>query len=378
MVLAAACAPAGGAAPPTTFPPGATAPVITAFTSPTGTQAAPAVATLQWSVADPQGTALTCAIDGDGNGTDDLTVPNCQGTGSRNVTLPSAGTYVPRLTVSDGTESTQTTTSVIVVAGTSEPYDIVIRPVGSLSGPVQAAFDDAAARWSQIVVSGVPDLVPSPAIPAGQCLAGSSSINFVDDLVIDVEVAPGDGVGGILGSAGPCWTGSDGLTRVGAMRFDSYDVAGLLGSGQFSQVVLHEMAHVLGFGTLWTDFPATIADFNGFTGPDPRFVGSRAVAEWSTLGRAGTIPVEADGGAGTAYAHWDETTFNNELMTGWLNNGSNPLSRVTIASLADLGYHTALAQADAYSLPPSLRAGADSVHGSNSARMILTRPVGSG
>ena len=35
----------------------------------------------------------------------------------------------------------------------------------------------------------------------------------------------------------------------------------------------------------------------------------------------GFIAVEQDGGSGTAGSHWDEETFNNELMTGYINDG---------------------------------------------------------
>ena len=31
------------------------------------------------------------------------------------------------------------------------------------------------------------------------------------------------------------------------------------------------------------------------------------------------FPVEQDGGSGTAGSHWDEETFGNELMTGYVN-----------------------------------------------------------
>jgi hypothetical protein len=47
------------------------------------------------------------------------------------------------------------------------------------------------------------------------------------------------------------------------------------------------------------------------------------------------------------------------LLTGYLNPGNNPVSRMTIASLADLGYQVTLDTADSYSLPgraTSLRA----------------------
>jgi hypothetical protein len=59
--------------------------------------------------------------------------------------------------------------------------------------------------------------------------------------------------------------------------------------------------------------------------------------------------VEGDqGGDGTINSHWDEFTFGNELMTGFLNHGTNPLSVMTIRSLEDLGYVTNPAAADAY------------------------------
>jgi hypothetical protein len=38
-------------------------------------------------------------------------------------------------------------------------------------------------------------------------------------------------------------------------------------------------------------------------------------------------------------------------MTGFISNGLNPMSRLTISSLADLGYQVDPTQADAYTLP---------------------------
>jgi hypothetical protein len=45
--------------------------------------------------------------------------------------------------------------------------------------------------------------------------------------------------------------------------------------------------------------------------------------------------------------------FDNELLTGWVEVAgvSNPLSRVTVASMADLGYQVNLSVADVYSAP---------------------------
>ena len=61
------------------------------------------------------------------------------------------------------------------------------------------------------------------------------------------------------------------------------------------------------------------------------------------------------GGPGTADAHWRELVFDNELMTGFVNFGTNPLSGITVASLADVGYAVNLAGADPYSIPAPIR-----------------------
>jgi len=49
--------------------------------------------------------------------------------------------------------------------------------------------------------------------------------------------------------------------------------------------------------------------------------------------------------------------FGNELMTGFLSAGGNPLSVVTTASMGDLGYLVNYGASDAYVLSLALRAG---------------------
>lgn len=258
-------------------------------------------------------------------------------------------TFLVGCTATPPTGTTTTTTT----EPPTRPYSIVIRPVGTMDPAVSAAFANAAARWERIITADVPDLTPSPSFDG--CL-GVGPTGVIDDMVIDVEVDPIDGAGNVLGSAGPCLSGPDGLPRAGEMHFDSADVANLVAGGRFDAVVLHEMGHVLGVGTSWG------ALLTGGGTADPRFTGANAVAEWHALGGTGTVPVEDTGGAGTAGSHWRESVFGNELMTGWISSTSNPLSRMTIASLEDLGYHVDLSQADPYTLPagllaPLLRAG---------------------
>ena len=66
------------------------------------------------------------------------------------------------------------------------------------------------------------------------------------------------------------------------------------------------------------------------------------------------VPVANTGGAGTRDSHWRESVFGNELMTGFLNASSNPLSRLTVAAMEDMGYQVNYNVADAFTLPSAL------------------------
>jgi len=342
--------PSGPATTTTTTVLTGTAPVVGSFTTPVASAVAPALVPFAWNVADPQGTPLTCSLDVDDDGDVEVTVPACQGTRSRNLTLGSTGPVVVRLTVTDGAESATATVALSVDPGPTETYDVVLRAQSTLSAEVQAAFDAAEARWESVLVAGVPAATVS--IGGNACGATNGALTgTVDDVVIDISTTAIDGAGGILARAGPCLVSSgDRLARFGVMEFDLADIGGLLAANTLAAVIVHEMGHVLGIGTLWDQTPAGQLLAGGGSA-DPRYTGPRGVAEWSTLGRSGTVPVEATGGPGTADSHWRETVFGNELMTGFLSPGTNPLSRLSIASLADLGYRVDVGAADAYSLP---------------------------
>ena len=86
------------------------------------------------------------------------------------------------------------------------------------------------------------------------------------------------------------------------MEFDSADVAGMFANGTWTNVILHEMGHILGIGTLWN----TLGLKNGSPGD---YIGANALREYRTL--SGTAV--RDVGAGRARwrlrhrdAHWDE------------------------------------------------------------------------
>ncbi len=170
--------------------------------------------------------------------------------------------------------------------------------------------------------------------------------------MIFVEVAPIDGVGNVIGSGSPCVSRSEsGLTIVGTMQFDSADRPTASANGQLVPIITHEMAHVLGFGTIWSSKNL----LTGLGGSDPRFTGAEAAAVWppfaTALAFTGTTPpVENLFGAGTAGSHWRESVFHAELMTGIIEAPGvpMPLSKVTIASMKDLGYAVDYSQADLF------------------------------
>jgi len=59
------------------------------------------------------------------------------------------------------------------------------------------------------------------------------------------------------------------------------------------------------------------------------------------------VPVETDGGPGTACLHWDEVCFRGELMTGY-ESGGLQMSRITLGTLEDLGYTVDYSKADPF------------------------------
>ncbi len=213
-------------------------------------------------------------------------------------------------------------------SGPDGGYNIQIDFLGTWTEPLQAAFIEAADLISSLITADVPDITYNG--------------TFYDDITITAELSFIDGTGGILGQAGPTLirTGS-GQPVAAIMEFDSADAESYDAIGLWNDIVIHEMLHSVGIGTVW-DY-AGLLDGNGTA--NPLFNGEFANLAYDELFAdlnqtlSDLIPVEADGGPGTAYGHWDELTFGNELMTGYIN-GSNYISAMTVASLEDLGYAT--------------------------------------
>jgi hypothetical protein len=233
-------------------------------------------------------------------------------------------------------------------ANATAGYTITLRFINTPTTAQRQFFEAAAAKWEAAIVGDVPDA--SGVISARSCGSGIPLPNFkgtIDDILIDVLLQPIDGPGAVLGRAGPCLArNEDLLSLYGVMFFDTDDLPTLQQLNVLDEVIVHEMGHVLGVGTLW-DFGR---DLLQGTAADPRFVGPAAVAGFHEVGgRGATIPVEEGFGPGTRFSHWDEETFDAELMTGFISlGGESPLSVMSIGSMEDLGYVVNTAAADEY------------------------------
>lgn len=245
--------------------------------------------------------------------------------------------------------------------GGANAYNIELRFGSSVSDAYKTVFNNAAKHWTQIITTKLSAPFAGTFDPADCGVSGFQSPSTLSkDITIYAVVEPIDGVGKILGSAGPC-NARDGslLPDLGTMRFDTADVDALANAGQLQETITHEMGHVLGIGTVWKQKGLlTGTGSAGKCGDTPEFIGSNAVNEWHILGGTGNVPVEGafdkDGNAispGTCEGHWRESVLTNELMTGFLNDGvKNPLSKMTIASLKDMGYTVNFNVAEAFTL----------------------------
>lgn len=224
-----------------------------------------------------------------------------------------------------------------------------------------AALQSAKPTWIQLELSAVPvryrKVFENAATRLNTIITQSPrfvQINGAVNLVgikITAKVSQIDGLGKILGQAGPtAILSSDGLPVLGIMDFDIADIDNMEKNGTLADVIIHEMAHCLGFGTL---FEANgLIKWAGTS--NPVYIGSHAVTEYGVLTGNATIdhvPLADTGGPGTREGHWRERTFGDELFTGYISGQIRPISRMSVASFKDLGYEVNMLAADPYTLP---------------------------
>jgi hypothetical protein len=230
----------------------------------------------------------------------------------------------------------------------SQGYAIELRFLDGLTSGQQALFETAASRWRAVIENNQPPLQVLTDIIAG--------------LLIEARGVEIDGAGTIAGHGQPTVFRPQSLIPAkGRLEFDLTDLEWLEREGLLVDAVAHEIGHVLGIGTLWTRLNLLV----GSGSPNPGFIGVRARREFAALlGHEAVpqVPVENSGGLGTIGTHWREQIFGNEMMTGFITAQENPLSRVTLGCLQDLGYSVFMEAADAYVLPSALELAMMGVH----------------
>ncbi|MEN1679914.1 MAG: S8 family serine peptidase [Planctomycetota bacterium] len=202
-----------------------------------------------------------------------------------------------------------------------------------------------------------------------------------------------------------------GLPTIGGLTLDIDDIQTMINENTLEDVIRREIGAILGIGTLWDAF-GLVSDIGT---ADVRYTGEQGTQAWLDL--AGLDPTiddfvfrddnndgvfdPADDTVGlpiettvsfieetvntppqiavfgnfvgpivgdTLLQHWSEAVFANELMTGQLADPPagalppfdppiNPLSVISVASLADLGYTVDLTAAEDYTPPPFPPAG---------------------
>ena len=230
-----------------------------------------------------------------------------------------------------------------------EPLDTTFKchieytdPTNFLTDIDKATIASAVAKWTGIIKNRVHS-------------------NRIYDMVVYVDMVTRDA--NILASAGPYVPNYSvngklipyaGVLELNTTNWGS-QMADVKSNGETTawRTVVHELAHIFGVGTLWGE--------NGLVDSQGWYIGSNALREYRNKFNDQTfiaIPIENDGGGGTAGGHLEEGTqsgasvdnrtrdgkfypgLDADLLTGWAENhsGDEPLTRVSIGLLEDLGY----------------------------------------
>ena len=237
--------------------------------------------------------------------------------------------------------------SVIVTVTSPPPFAVELVFLSGLrDASHQELFRRAALRWMSLIAEDIPDVDFSgnPFHEVDEDFGMRIRVgDVVDDLRIYAGVGEIDGKGRVLGHARPVIVDSlSGLPKIGLIEIDKDDISSLFESHLLATII-HEIGHVLGFGTLWVEKELLRGD------SDLQFTGPLAIQAFDDAGGrtygGQKVPVESDA------AHWRQSVFGFELMTRSFPGGRLILSAITIQSLADLGYRVNVSRADEYRLP---------------------------
>lgn len=232
-------------------------------------------------------------------------------------------------------------------------FNIALVNMGNIT-TFDTSFQRAKRKWETLIVG---DVIDHPSIPDesfdwfGNTWPGNSWNVPIDDVLIGYSFEYVDGPDGVLGFAGPLYV-RNAKTNVGetkavttisaVMKFDIDDFINL-DPNDLDLVIIHEMGHALGIGSLWSNFRCGLSCPNG----NQTYQCQKAQWEYQQIMRNDrSLLLEAG-----KCSHWAESSFNSstssELMTPYFESGKfQPITRVSLAALADLGYEVNMDAAD--------------------------------
>ena len=235
----------------------------------------------------------------------------------------------------------------------------------------EAAFEEAAARWSAVLRSGIPDSrlrVTQAQIDSLPAAEGCQPIDErIDDQVIFVRYDPNLQS---LASNKICTQDFRGHTLPNSSLMTVGPLIRDGGAYEASRVdvLVHELGHALGFSPKLYNLDADrdgVPDRElvpGYADTCPTdsayvYVGAQGVAAWQALGGEGDVPMEpgptdpANPDEGNGCVHLSEAAFGEAIMTPYGSAPGVPITPVTLGILADIGYDVDLDGADPYVLP---------------------------
>mmetsp|Transcript_21103 Transcript_21103/g.29570 ORF Transcript_21103/g.29570 Transcript_21103/m.29570 type:complete len:476 (+) Transcript_21103:187-1614(+) len=214
-------------------------------------------------------------------------------------------------------------------------------------------FNNARKKWESVITHDLPDLTKQPEASFdwfNDAFPGTTTNVDIDDVLIGYSFEDNlqtvDGAN-ILGFAGPIFyrLPPSAGTISGMMVFDKADFIEM-GSKNAELVILHEMGHALGIGTLFGEWECNTKC--------PEYSCDHAKDEYEKLDLGDSLQLELG-----ICSHWAESNFEHfyksEIMTPLFEkNKYQPLSRVTIGALEDLGYNVNYDAADPWELKRNL------------------------